>query len=88
MTAVSYLSHSCCAFLALLCERTGICDEPEEFLCGNYAAILDSNGKSAIKGVVAYEGFGLANNTAFSKICELTVQCCSHLSADTILLLQ
>jgi len=74
--------------LALFCECTGICDEPEEFLCGNYAAILDSKGKSAIKGVISYEGFGLANNTAFSKFYRFTLHCGSRLSADIILLLQ
>ncbi|KAL0052254.1 hypothetical protein WJX82_010791 [Trebouxia sp. C0006] len=46
----------------------GICDEPEEFLCGDYAAVLDSKGKSAIKGVISYEGFALANNTAFTEV--------------------
>jgi hypothetical protein len=69
----------------MFCECTDICDEPEEFLCGTYAAILDSNGNSAIKGVISYEGFGLANNTAFSKFWKLTLQSCSRLSADTVL---
>ncbi|DBA87388.1 TPA: hypothetical protein ACH3X1_004431 [Trebouxia sp. C0004] len=47
---------------------SGFYNEPEEFLDGNYTTILDSNGKNAITGVISYEGFGLANNTAFTEV--------------------
>ena len=56
-------------FMALEATSAGKCAEKgmAEQVCGNYTTITDRHGRSALKGAVAFEGYG-ACKTALTSI--------------------
>lgn len=56
----AYLFHlllSVCVSAAIACAGTCEEENPAKPLCANYTTITDTQGRNALKGAIAYEGY-------------------------------